>query len=73
MAEAKQSFWRTLFSGWDSTEQKRKVLEYVCHRVGDGAHLGDVMQEGTSAATPPPTRSRTSLTTQGSSRSPTRR
>ena len=46
MAEAKQSFWRTLFSGWDSTEQKRKVLEYVCHRVGHGAHLRDVMQEG---------------------------
>jgi hypothetical protein len=46
VAEAKQSFWRMLFSGWDSTEQKRKVLEYVCHRVGGGTHLGDVMQEG---------------------------
>ena len=46
MAEENQSFWRMLFSGWDRTEQKRMVLEYVCHRVGGGAHLGDVMQEG---------------------------
>ncbi len=29
-----------------STEEKRKVLEYVCHRVGHGARLRDVMQEG---------------------------
>jgi hypothetical protein len=46
VAEEKQSFWSMLFSDWDSTEQKRKVLEYVCHRVGHGAHLRDVMQEG---------------------------
>jgi hypothetical protein len=45
VAEAKQSFWEILLSGRASTEREQKVLEYVCHRVGDGAHLRDVMQE----------------------------
>ena len=45
MAEAKQSFWEILLSGRASTEREQKVLEYVCHRVGYGAHLRDVMQE----------------------------
>jgi hypothetical protein len=41
----KQSFWEMLLSGRVSTERERKVLEYICHRVGTGAHLRDVMQE----------------------------
>jgi len=45
VAEAKQSFWEILLSGRASTEREQKVLEYVCHRVGYGAHLRDVMQE----------------------------
>lgn len=45
MAEEKQSFWQMLLSGRVSTERERKVLEYICHRVGNGAHLRDVMQE----------------------------
>ena len=45
MAEEKRSFWEMLFSGWGSTERERKVLEYICHRVGNRAHLRGVMQE----------------------------
>jgi alpha-glucuronidase len=45
VAEEKQSFWQMLLSGRVSTERERKVLEYICHRVGNGAHLRDVMQE----------------------------
>jgi len=45
VTEAKQSFWKILLSGRASTEREQKVLEYVCHRVGEGAHLRDVMQE----------------------------
>ncbi len=26
-------------------ERQEKVLEYIIHRLGDGAHLRDVMQE----------------------------
>jgi hypothetical protein len=45
VAEAKRSFWEILLSGRASTEREQKVLEYVCHRVGYGAHLRNVMQE----------------------------
>ena len=45
MAAEKRSFWEVLLLGQDNNERERKVLEYVCHRVGAGAHLRDVMQE----------------------------
>jgi hypothetical protein len=45
VAEYKQSFWELLVSGRADTERERKVLEYICYRVGNGAHLRDVMQE----------------------------
>jgi hypothetical protein len=45
VTEAKQPFWKILLSGRASPEREQKVLEYVCHRVGEGAHLRDVMQE----------------------------
>ena len=45
MAEKERSFWEILLTGRVNTERERKVLEYVCHRVGDGAHLRDVTQE----------------------------
>jgi hypothetical protein len=44
--KGKQSFLhRTFFGNGAGTERERKVLEYICHRVGDGAHLRDVVQE----------------------------
>lgn len=45
MGQEQQSFWERLFFGRTSSERERKVLEYICHRVGDGAHLRDAMQE----------------------------
>jgi hypothetical protein len=40
----KAIFWDTLFGSYPSWREE-KVLEYVAHRLGDGAHLRDVMQE----------------------------
>ena len=46
MSEEKQGFWdRIFFGNHGETERERKVREYVIHRVGDGAHLRDVLQE----------------------------
>ncbi len=50
MAEEKQGFWDRFFGGRFSggryrEERERRVLEYIIHRIGDGAHLGDVVQE----------------------------
>ena len=45
MAGQKRFFWEILLTGEVNTERERKVLEYVCYRVGDGAHLRDVAQE----------------------------
>ncbi len=42
--EKKQSFWETLFGPYRS-ERQEKVLEYIIHRLGDGARLRDVMQK----------------------------
>jgi hypothetical protein len=41
----KAIFWDTLLGPYPSWREE-KVLEYVVHRLGDGAHLRDVMQEG---------------------------
>jgi hypothetical protein len=46
MSEEKQGFWdRIFFGNRDGSERERKVREYVIHRVCDGAHLRDVLQE----------------------------
>ena len=45
MATKKQSFRELLLSGRASTEREKKVLEYILHRVGDGAHFREVVQE----------------------------
>jgi hypothetical protein len=42
-AEKKRSFWDTLFGPYPSRREE-KVLEYIIHRFGDGAHLRDVMK-----------------------------
>ena len=40
-----RGFWDKVFNTRTSNERERRVLEYVIHRVGEGAHLRDVMQE----------------------------
>jgi hypothetical protein len=46
MSEEKQGFWdRIFFGSHGDSERERKVREYIIHRVGDGAHLREVLQE----------------------------
>ncbi len=44
-ANNKQSFRELLLRGRAPTEREQKVLEYICHRVGEGAHFAEVTQE----------------------------
>ena len=47
MSQERQSFWARLFKPPHHYKayRERRVLEYIIHRLGDGAHLRDVMQE----------------------------
>jgi hypothetical protein len=41
----KRSFWERLFSTDRTSQREERVLEYIMHRVGEGAHLGDIVNE----------------------------
>jgi hypothetical protein len=45
--QQQRSLWDRLFSADPryQDERERRVLEYLIHRIGDGAHLRDVMGE----------------------------
>ena len=43
MAEEGRPFWDRVFNTRTSNERERRVIEYIIHRVGDGAHLRDVL------------------------------
>ena len=45
MAEKKRSFWDKLFGANNRSGRQDKVLEYVIHRIEDGANLREVLQE----------------------------
>jgi hypothetical protein len=45
MAEENQSFWDKVFSVHHHSDREEKVLEFVIHRLGDGANLEDVVRE----------------------------
>jgi hypothetical protein len=45
MAANKHPFRELLLRGRANTEREHKVLEYICHRLGDGAHFRAVIQE----------------------------
>lgn len=45
MAEERRSFWDRVFNTRTSNERERRVIEYIIHRIGDGAHLRDVLGE----------------------------
>ena len=44
MTEQKRSFWDRLFGTNNRSGRQDKVLEYVIHRIQDGANLGEVLQ-----------------------------
>ncbi len=41
----RRSFWDRLFNRGRPSQREEKVLEYIIHRVSEGAHLADVTQE----------------------------
>ncbi len=48
MAEERQSFWERFFRQpltFHSDEREQKVIEYLTHRISEGAHLRAVLQE----------------------------
>ncbi len=45
MAERRRSFWDRLFGTNNRSGRQEKVLEYVIHRIEDGANLREVLQE----------------------------
>ncbi len=45
MAERKRSFWDRLFGTNNQSGRQQKLLEYIVHRVKDGANLQEVLQE----------------------------
>ncbi len=45
MTEKKRSFWDRLFGTAQRSGRQEKVLEYIIHRIEDGANLREVLQE----------------------------
>lgn len=45
MSEDKRSFWSRLFGSGGPTAREKRVLEYIVHRVNEGATLHDVLDE----------------------------
>ncbi|MDX6379847.1 MAG: hypothetical protein QOI57_871 [Rubrobacteraceae bacterium] len=45
MTEERESFWHRLFFGEGSSDRQQRVIEYIIHRISDGAHLREVLQE----------------------------
>jgi hypothetical protein len=44
--DEKRSFWDRLFGrNQPSSAREERVVEYIIHRLGEGAHLGDVVRE----------------------------
>jgi hypothetical protein len=45
VSEQNRSWWDKLFGSSYDNERETKVREYIVHRVGEGAHLRDVLHE----------------------------
>ncbi len=46
MSESEQrTFWDRLFSVNFETDRETRVIEYIAYRLGDGAHLQEIVQE----------------------------
>ena len=43
--QERQSFWRRIFSSNTRSPREEKVVGYILHRIGEGAHLRDVIEE----------------------------
>jgi hypothetical protein len=40
-----RGFWDRIFSGSYRSMREERVLYYIVHRIEDGAHLDDILQE----------------------------
>lgn len=45
MSEGKKGFWARLFESRRSSAREQKVLDYIVHRVNEGANLQNVLEE----------------------------
>lgn len=45
MSEEKKGFWARLFGSRGPSAREQRVLEYIVHRVNEGANLHDVLEE----------------------------
>lgn len=45
MSEEKKGFWARLFGSQGPSMREKRVLEYVVHRLNEGANLQDVADE----------------------------
>lgn len=46
MAKEEESLWEKIFGTHPhQNEREKKVIEYICHRIADGAHLREIVQE----------------------------
>ncbi|TCJ20199.1 hypothetical protein E0L93_02085 [Rubrobacter taiwanensis] len=49
MSEERQGvlarFWNRIFSSRSSTAREERVIEYIIHRMNEGAHLRDIVGE----------------------------
>jgi hypothetical protein len=43
--EGRRSFWARLFGGSGESPREQRVLEYIVHRMNEGASLHDVVEE----------------------------
>ena len=41
----RRSFWNRLFGGSRNSAREERVLQYIIHRIGEGAKLQDAVQE----------------------------
>jgi hypothetical protein len=46
LAKEQQPLWEKIFGTHPhQNEREKKVIGYICHRIADGAHLRDIVQE----------------------------
>lgn len=45
MPEEKKSFWARIFGSSGGSAREQRVLEYVVHRINEGAALEDIAEE----------------------------
>ena len=41
----KKGFWARLFGGGEPSAREQRVLEYIAHRLNEGANLNEVVDE----------------------------